>query len=109
MKIVLFQAGRPGREYIMPGDKPEADLADMLGGAVELTTLNKRLEVITRVDGEKLRLPIHYAMHRIGRAVEPLAGDCAVVARTAAGQLTDIGMDDVAAAVTYIRTLEGRV
>ena len=103
MKVVLFQRGNPGREYVMAGDQPVADLEELLEGEVEFTPLNRRLSLVSRKDGEALRLPIHYSLHQLGRCVEPVAGDCAVVVRGGGGVLGDVNAQDVAAAVTYVR------
>lgn len=108
MKIILFQGGGPGVTYKLPGENPMAELAELLDGPVELTPLSGRLALVSREDGEAERLSIRYALHRLGREVEPIAGDCAVVAICdQRGRLREAGAEDIAAAMDYIRAREG--
>lgn len=101
MKIVLFQGGAPGVAYTLPEDEAVVPaLMDLLDGEVESRPLCGRLMLVCRVETEGL--DTHYVMRRLGRAVEPLRGDVAVVSM-GPGCLTDIRAGDVEAANHYIR------
>lgn len=103
MKVVLFRDGRPGVAAALPGEVPEAELADLLGGELDVTPLGTRLALLTLHEAERLQLPIRYVLHRLGRASEPVAGD-AVVVRVGAGRnYRDADGNDVEAANCYLR------
>ena len=93
MKVALFGAGDIGL-YQLPGEHPERELAEMLGGETEMARIDRRLKLVTRRDGETERLTIRYAIHRLGHEPEPIAGECAVVAVGAEGCLLDMGRHD---------------
>ena len=59
MKIMLFWDGQRGVVIKLPGARPLEEIGELLGGA---------------------GLPTRYELHRLGRAPEPVAGDCAVAA-----------------------------
>ena len=108
MKVILFQGGRQGATYKIPGENPEAELADLLDGPVVFQTLNDRLTLVTREDGEREGLRKRYRLHRLGREVEAIAGDCAVVATCGQrGKLRSAEGYDLAAAQCYVRPEEG--
>ena len=102
MKVALFGAGDIGLHQL-PGEHPEGELEDLLGGETEMVPINRRLTLVTRRDGEAERLTIRYALHRLGHEPAPIAGECAVVAVGAEGCLLDMGRHDLAAAARYIR------
>lgn len=103
MKIILFQGGEPGVAYKIPGENPEAELAELLDGPVEMTPLNSRLALVSREDGEAERLSIRYILNRLGREMEPIAGDCAVVAMAGScGRMREAGAEDLEAALAYV-------
>lgn len=79
MKVALFGAGDIGLHQL-PGEHPEGELEDLLGGETEMVPINRRLTLVTRRDGEAERLTIRYALHRLGHEPAPIAGECAVVA-----------------------------
>lgn len=106
MKIIVFEGGAPGRAVVIPGDAPEAELGELLGGETALTPLGRGLMLAERGDEEKVHLPVRYGLHRLGRAVEPIAGDCAVVAASPMGELRDIRAGDLGRANGYIWVLE---
>ena len=102
MKVALFGAGDIGLHQL-PGEHPEGELEDLLGGETEMVPINRRLTLVTRRDGEAERLTIRYALHRLGHEPSPIAGECAVVAVGAEGCLLDMGRHDLAVAVRHIR------
>lgn len=105
MKIVLFQGGEAGVAYKLPEDEaPVPALMDLLGGEVESRPLCGRLFLVCRVEPGDLQT--HYVMRRLGRAVEPLRGDVAVVSM-GPGCLADIRAGDMEAANEYIRPVGG--
>ena len=144
MKIIVFEGGAPGRVAVIPGDAPEAELEELLGGETALTPLGRGLMLASRgiygvpaegkafrgertskgaereipspagcseqsglcEDEEAERLPVRYGLHRLGRAVDPIAGDCAVVAASPMGELRDIRAGDLGRANGYIWALE---
>ena len=91
MKVALFGAGDIGLHQL-PGEHPEGELEDLLGGETEMVPINRRLTLVTRRDGEAER-----------HEPAPIAGECAVVAVGAEGCLLDMGRHDLAAAARYIR------
>lgn len=107
MKIVLFEDGAAGREERILGEEPLGELEELLGGAVELLYLDERMKLAVRTDGEENRLPIRYGLHRLGRAVEPIAGDCAVVGMDREGRLRDMKAGDVFRANGYVWAVNG--
>ena len=50
MKVMLYRDGRPGVVTRLPEEDPMADIAELLGGEVELTPLNRRLSLVVRKD-----------------------------------------------------------
>lgn len=102
MKIILYRDGKPGVIVSVPGDDPMVELGELLEGEVELTPINNRLALVARADGEELRLPIRYALDKLGEEPLPIAGDAAVVVRRPDGMLGDTGIDD-------LRKMEGRM
>lgn len=83
------------------------ELAELLEGPVETLALNDRLVLVSREDGEKERLSIRYILHRLGREIEPIAGDCAVLAVTGrGGKAREAGAEDLEAARAYVRPRE---
>lgn len=105
MELMLFRDGRPGVIVKVPGEGPEGELVELLGGETEMVPLNKRLTLVRRADGEALRLAIRYAVHRLGREPEPVAGDCAVVAVVPDGSLGDVKAHDVPGIECYVRAV----
>jgi len=103
MKVVLFRDGRPGVAAALPGEAPETELSDLLGGEPDVTPLGMRLELLTLHDAERQQLPIRYSLHRIGRAAEPVAGDAVVVRVGADRNYRDADGNDVEAANCYLR------
>lgn len=103
MKIVLFRDGKPGVTAKLPGENPEVELADLLGGETEMKPMNERLLLVTMKDGEALGLPVRYAAHGLGRAPMQIAGDCAVVATRPEGILRDVTKLEVTAAEACIQ------
>ena len=95
LKIILFRKGRPGIMINLPGEHPvEEELETLLGGATEMTPIDERLTLAALKDGEKLRLPLRYRLCRGGKADEPIAGDCAVLAVNKEGRYTDVTLRD---------------
>ena len=107
MKIVLFRDGKPGVVAKLPGENPEVELTDLLGGETEMISLNERLVVVVRKDGERSPAdddrPVRYQIHRLGREILPVAGDCAVVAVRLDGGLRDVGTFEVVAAEACVQ------
>ena len=60
MKIIRFRTGGAGL-YALPGEYPERELEELLGGEVEITPITRRLALAARRDGEEERLPALYA------------------------------------------------
>ncbi len=105
MKIVLFRDGRPGVAAKLPGEDPEVELTDLLGGETEMTPLNERLTLAALKDGEEMGLPARYRVHRLGRASLSVAGDCAVIAVKQDGMYRDVTIHEIAAADAYVRAV----
>ena len=103
MKIVLFRDKKQGVVARLPGENPEVELADLLGGETEMIPLNERLSVVKLRDGEGMELPVRYRMHRLGKEPMPIAGDCAVVAVRLDGGLRDVSTVEVVAAEACIQ------
>ena len=55
MKVALFGAGDIGLHQL-PGEHPEGELEDLLGGETEMVPINRRLTLVTRRGG---RAPDH--------------------------------------------------
>lgn len=102
MKVLLYRDGSAGVTAKLLGDEPMEELAELLGGMVEMAPLNERLMLVTQADAEREGKPIWYALHRIGREVEPISGECAIVGVGVEGRLRDISVQDVYAAGCYI-------
>lgn len=107
MKIVLFRDGQRGTAVTLPGEHPEAELEELLGGKISFWSFGKTLELAEREDSEEKQLPIRYALHRLGREPDPIAGDCAVVAVRPDGRIRDISLRELDAALSYIRPVGG--
>ena len=105
MKLILFRGGKPGTAAVLPGDDPCVELSDLLGGQVDLSPLGHGMLLATLAEGEALRLPLRYAVHRLGRAPAPIAGDCAVVAINGGGTLTDVTAAQMEQARSFIRCI----
>ena len=105
MKIMLFRGGQRGEIARTPGEYPKAELEELLEGETEMTPISRRLTLVTRRDGEEKQLPIRFALHRLGREPEPIAGDCAVIATGADGCLRDIVVRDIPEAEAFVRAI----
>lgn len=104
MKIIRFRAGVTGL-YALPGECPERELEELLGGETEMVPIARRLALVVRRDGEEERLPILYTLHRLGREPAPIPGECAVVVTAPDGRLMDATHRDMSAAEQCIRTV----
>ena len=63
-----------------------------------------RVMLVSRKDGEAERLSIRYTLHRLGREIMPIAGDCAVVAINGqCGKMREAGAEELEAAQVYVR------
>ena len=100
MKVMLYRDGRPGVVTRLPEEDPMADIAELLGGEVELTPLNRRLSLVVRKD--TTGLPERYEIHRMDKAPEPVAGDCVVVARLPNLMLGTMGPEDIKRAGEFV-------
>lgn len=106
MKIILYRAGWEGVGAVLPGENPEMELADLLGGGeVEMTPITRRLMLVTAADAEKRQLPVRYAPRRMGRADEPVCGDCAMASVRPDGSLGDAGRADLTEARDHLRSI----
>lgn len=103
MKVVLFRNSRHGVAATLPGERPEVELSDLLGGETVMTPLNARLLAVTPRDGERLGLPVRYTLHRLGREPADIHGDCVVIAMRPDGSIRDMTMEEAAQAGAYIR------
>lgn len=103
MKVLLYRDGAAGVAAKLPGDEPMEELAELLGGAAEMTPLNERLMLVTQAGAGCEGKPIWYALHRVGREAEPISGECAVVGIGVEGRLRDISVQDIQAAECYVR------
>lgn len=106
MKIVLFRDGRPGVAAKLPGEEPEVELSDLLGGETKMTPLNAKLILVTLKDAGELGLGERYTVHRIGREPAPVIGDCAVVAMRPDCSIRDVTIQEVDAALSYVRVTQ---
>lgn len=95
MKIILYRDGKPGVIVSLPGENPEAELEELLGGETEMQPITKRLTLVTRSDAEEMQLPIRYSLDKLGEEPQPVAGDAAVVAVRPDGILTDVNVQDL--------------
>lgn len=103
MKVVLYRDGRPGVAAKLPGDEPDIELSDLLGGETEITPVTSKLRVVHLCEGYGLDLPVRYMMHVIGKAPRLIRGDCALVALTMDGKYRDVTLQEIAAAEEYVR------
>lgn len=107
MKVLLFRGGKAGAVWKLPGKFPEPELEDLMGGAVAHVRISERLMLVTLADAEELQKPIDYAIHRIGRNLEPVAGDAAVIhVERTTGRIRDITPEDVERAKEIILLTE---
>lgn len=104
MNVIAYQQGRPGVLVAIPGEEPLREIAELLDcQSLEVTDLEKGLSLLEAADGEKRRLPIRYALDRLGRASRPVAGDCVVVARKQDGRMRTATKEDLETAAGYLR------
>ena len=103
MKIVLYRDGRPGVVAKLPGDEPDIELSDLLGGETEITPVTGKLCVVHLCEGYEMGMPARYMMHVIGKAPRLIHGDCALVAMTIEGKYRDVTIQEIAVAEEYIR------
>lgn len=106
MKIVLFRDGRPGVVAKLPGDNPNVELTDLLGGEIRMEAVSRNLAVVRLKNGEELGLPHCYNIRRLGRSMTPVYGDCALVALTIEGPYRDVNVQEIAAAEGYVYAAE---
>ena len=104
MKIIRFRAGGAGL-YALPGEYPERELEELLGGETEMVPITRRLALVVRRDEEEKRLPILYALHRLDREPVPIPGECAVVVTAPDGRMSDASHRDMSAAEQCIRAV----
>lgn len=90
MKVLYFENGPIAQVKTLPGERPEAELEELLGGETELRPLSRRLTMAVRRDGEAQGLPRRYAVTCMGRAPETVAGPVAVLAVGPGGVLRDM-------------------
>lgn len=109
MKLILFRKGRPGELARLPGERPETELGDLLGGETAMRPITNRLTLVILSDAVKLGLPPRYAVKQSGRTDMPVFGDCAVVAVAADGNLTDVVPRDLKDAAKRVLLLQGAV
>ena len=107
MTIFLFQGGAPGRVVILPGENPEAELAELLEGEIAMLPFGRCYRLVRRKDGEDLQLPIRYVLERHGRAPEPIAGDCAAVAFNSMGWMRRLRAYDLSEIMAHVRPTGG--
>ncbi len=105
MKVILYRDGRQAVCAKLPGEDPEMELTDLLGGETEMVPLNQCLTLVTLRDGEELKLPVRYTVCCLGREPRPIAGDCAVVAVKPDGCLRDVKIEEVMIAESYIEAV----
>lgn len=90
MKVILFRGGKPGELVSLPGERPKVELSDLLGGEIEWSPLDRRMQLVTLKEGEAMQLPIRYSVERKLEAERfPVAGDCVVLVGRADGMITD--------------------
>ena len=106
MKIMLFRDGKPGVAAKLPGENPDLELTDLLGGETEMVSLNERLVAVVLKDGKELGLKNQYSIQRLGRAPLPVYGDCAVVAVKPNAVYRDVSLVEAAAVGGYIYAVE---
>lgn len=106
MKIVLFRGGRRGVAAELPGDFPERELTDLLGGGITVDRLNERLALVRLGWGEREELPVRYTLHRLGYRPEEFEGDAVVIGLMPDSDFRDVDSNDVEAANTYLRPLD---
>ena len=99
MKIILYRDGQAGVVVSLPGEHPEAELEELLGGETEMRPINSRLSLVGR--REQTGGP-GYILERLGQCPLEAEGDAAVIAVRPDGMITDITVKD-------LRIMEGRL
>lgn len=102
MKIILYRDGRPGTAVCLPGEYPEAELEELLGGETEMNSISARLKLVTAAEDGEARRPARYRLDRLGQGPLLVAGDAAVIAVRPDGTITDVTVRD-------LRAMEGRM
>ena len=106
MKVILYLDGEAGEMATLPGDCPELELEELIGGPTEMRPLAKtRLTLVCRQDGEACRLPIHFAVCELGREPVPVAGEFAVIRMDREGVIRDIRPEDMTRAAETLRVV----
>lgn len=105
MRVMLFQGGKKGIVYNLPGENPMAEIGELLGGEPDehMTRINKRLALVTRAEPVQ---PYRYIMKRLGAPPELVAGDCVVVRMGQDQRLGDVNIKDASEAQNCVRSLE---
>ncbi len=87
-----------------------AEIGELLGGPVEapLAELTDRLRLCVRADWAEAGEPIRYAWDRLGRASQPVAGDCAVVRVGPGGRLGNVRAADLDTVNERVRPVDGK-
>ena len=106
MKIVLFRDGHRGVAARLPGENPEVELSDLLGGETEMVSLNDKLVAVVLKDGKEMGLENRHTIQRLGRGPLPVFGDCAVVAVKPDGKYRDVSLQEVVIAEGYVYAVE---
>lgn len=107
MRVLLFEDGG-SREVALPGEWPEEELEELLGGEIETEPLAEGLDLVRLADGWLEALPCRYELWRLDREAELIAGDCAVVRADQTGRWEDILPQDGETAEEYIRRVAVR-
>lgn len=102
MKIVLFRNGKRGVAAKLPGEDPDVELTDLLGGKLRMKALTSKLIAVTLKDAEELGLGHRYNLH-VKEHTTPVYGECAVVALNVDGTYRDLTLVETAAVEVYVR------
>jgi len=107
MKILVYRAGAPAGFKSLPGERPEAEIADLLGGDmsgndIRKTFLAKGLCLYYKRDTAAKTLPRQYLLKRIGKGDRFITGDCVIAASRWNGTFRDVAAADLAIAGMYL-------
>lgn len=107
MKILIFENGEVGRLADINGENVQGEIEELLGGPVAMDRLVDKLFLVTREDGHKEALPVHYTKYRPGDLPALIFGNAVVVKIDRAGKAHDMKRADAEAVNGWIYMAEG--
>lgn len=100
MRVGLFEGGGAGELVRLPGEWPEAELSELVGGEIAMRALCRGLKLVSAAEAGR-RVPA-FELRLLGRAPELIHGPLAVVAEAAEGRLRDLRPEELARAEEYL-------